>query len=206
MDDVYRVWGATLGDGACLLADSEAEAIAVVAGIFKLKSDELKAALDKTVSIPTRSIILNGDGTTRSRGNQCSEALKVSAAPADVIGNAVRVLRIATGEEEDVGRYSAKEPDLWRADFANGPGDYPKRTASIAYSEPSAADHRWRGPFQRRHRYRALHDLSAPGDARRRIRVSLAQRAFRLHARGRRRGFGWSGRRRRGFRRDARYR
>ena len=69
MDDVYRVWGATLGDGACLLADSEAEAIAVVAGIFKLKSDELKAALDKTVSIPTRSIILNGDGTTRSRGN-----------------------------------------------------------------------------------------------------------------------------------------
>lgn len=36
METVYRVWGANLGDGAYLLADSEHEAIKVVAGVFEL--------------------------------------------------------------------------------------------------------------------------------------------------------------------------
>ena len=65
MDAVYRVWGSNLGDGACLLAESEREAVEIVAGVFKLKETDLKVALDGTVSIPTRGVILTGDGTTK---------------------------------------------------------------------------------------------------------------------------------------------
>jgi hypothetical protein len=55
MGEVYRVWGARLGNGAYLLAESEQEAIKVVAGVFKLDEASLEAAPDKTVGHPTAS-------------------------------------------------------------------------------------------------------------------------------------------------------
>lgn len=64
MDAVYRVWGSNLGDGACLLAESEGEAIEIISEHFKLEAGDLRAALDKTVSIPSRGIYLDGSGKT----------------------------------------------------------------------------------------------------------------------------------------------
>jgi hypothetical protein len=64
MDAVYRVLGSNLGNGACLLAESESEAIEIVADVFELDEKDLTAGLDGTVSLPTRGVILNGDGTT----------------------------------------------------------------------------------------------------------------------------------------------
>jgi hypothetical protein len=64
MGEVYRVWGARLGNGAYLLAESEQEAIKVVAGVFKLDEASLKAAPDKTVGLPSSGIILESSGKT----------------------------------------------------------------------------------------------------------------------------------------------
>jgi hypothetical protein len=58
LETVYRVWGANLGGGAYLLADSEQEAVEVVAGVFKLEKAALKAAADETVGLPPSVIIL----------------------------------------------------------------------------------------------------------------------------------------------------
>ncbi len=64
MDIVYRVWGASLGDGAYLLAASENEAIEVVAGVFKVDEVDLKVAPDNNISVPTKGIIFYGSGKT----------------------------------------------------------------------------------------------------------------------------------------------
>jgi hypothetical protein len=64
MGEVYRVWGARLGNGAYLLAESEQEAIKVVADTFKLNEGALKAAPDTTVGLPSNGIILESSGTT----------------------------------------------------------------------------------------------------------------------------------------------
>jgi hypothetical protein len=64
MGEVYRVWGSRLGNGAYLLAESEQEAIKVVAGVFKLDEASLEAAPDKTVGLPSSGIILESSGKT----------------------------------------------------------------------------------------------------------------------------------------------
>jgi hypothetical protein len=64
MGEVYRVWGARLGNGAYLLAESEQEAIKAVAGVFKLDEALLKAAPDNTVGLPSSGIILESSGKT----------------------------------------------------------------------------------------------------------------------------------------------
>jgi hypothetical protein len=58
LETVYRVWGANLGAAAYLLADSEQEAVEVVAGVFKLEKAALKATPDETVGLPPSVIIL----------------------------------------------------------------------------------------------------------------------------------------------------
>jgi hypothetical protein len=63
MSEVYRVQGAKLGN-AYLLAESEREAIKVVADTFKLNEGALKAAPDKTVGLPSGGIILKSSGKT----------------------------------------------------------------------------------------------------------------------------------------------
>jgi hypothetical protein len=63
MGEVYRVRGAKLGN-AYLLAESEREAIKVVADTFKLAEAVLKAAPDKTVGLPSGRIILKSSGKT----------------------------------------------------------------------------------------------------------------------------------------------
>ena len=67
MGEVYRVRGARLGNGAYLLADSEQEAIKVVADVFKLDEASLKAAPDKSVGLPSKGIILESSGKTDAR-------------------------------------------------------------------------------------------------------------------------------------------
>jgi hypothetical protein len=63
MSEVYRVQGAKLGN-AYLLAESEREAIKVVADTFKLDEGALKAAPDKTVDLPSGGITLKSSGKT----------------------------------------------------------------------------------------------------------------------------------------------
>jgi len=63
--------------------------------------------------------------------------------PADVIGNAVKVMRIATGEEEDTGRDPAKELHRkggLKGGKARAAGMTPERRAEIA---KKAAAKRW---------------------------------------------------------------
>jgi hypothetical protein len=67
MGEVYRVRGARLGNGAYLMADSEQEAIEVVASVFKLDEASLKAAPDESVGLPSKGIILESSGKTNAR-------------------------------------------------------------------------------------------------------------------------------------------
>jgi hypothetical protein len=54
---VYRVFGPGLGDGACLRARSESEAIGVISGIFGLDVSDLRAAADIRVRLPPNTIL-----------------------------------------------------------------------------------------------------------------------------------------------------
>jgi hypothetical protein len=61
MAKVFRVIGPSLGDGACLRAESELQAIEIVADAFDLAESQLAAGLEVKVSMP-RGMILAADG------------------------------------------------------------------------------------------------------------------------------------------------
>lgn len=75
MVTAFRVWGAPgLDDGVRLLAETEQEAVRVVAGIFKLDQAALMAAPVKGADLASRGVLLFGtersdEFATRSDGN-----------------------------------------------------------------------------------------------------------------------------------------
>ena len=54
-----------MGDGACLIAELEKEAVEIVASVFGLREADLTGAPDKTVDLPL-GVILEASGKTKT--------------------------------------------------------------------------------------------------------------------------------------------